>query len=188
MDIGEITAFLPSVSAINEQILQLAKDQCRKHLETILQDIAETTNLPLASLREKYLSELDFGDFSNLSVAPKFRKKVDSKSRCCACTSKGARCTRKRKSEKFCGSHEHSRPYGVIANEDDVSEEGSDASTAITATSKCRPLVKARAKSASDIEAAKDVEDLEDLEDVEDVEDVEDLEDADAEDLDDAED
>ncbi len=121
MDVGEIAVYLQSIGSVNEQLVKIIKDQCRKHLEIILADVSETTGVSLSELREKYLCDIEIGEFSSASVLTKSRKKINTAIRCCARTSKGGRCTRKRKTERFCGSHEHSRPYGEITNDDESS-------------------------------------------------------------------
>ena len=118
MDVGEITVYLQSVVSLNEKLINIIKDQCRKNLEIILIDIAETTGCSLSELRGKYLSNIDLVEFANSYELAKSKKTIDSKIRCCAKTCKGDRCTRKLKKDKFCGSHEHSRPYGEIVNSD----------------------------------------------------------------------
>lgn len=136
MDIGEISIFLPSVSQINDELTGVIKTHCTKAIEEILSDIAETYRIPIDELNEKYLKVLDFGE---ISVLGRGKKSIDTKTRCCAKTSKG-RCTRKRKTGLFCGSHEHSRPYGEI----DDSESGSapvQIQTQVRAQTKKKPLI-----------------------------------------------
>lgn len=111
MDVGEIATFLPSIVTINQQVQGVIQSQCKKHLERILHDIAETQGISFAELNEKYLENLDTSD-----AVPHTRIKtpINAEQRCCAKTCRG-RCTRKRKGgSKFCGSHTHARPYGEI--------------------------------------------------------------------------
>ena len=72
--------------------------------------------------------DIDFNEISStISLSKKTRRKIESHERCCAKTSKGDRCTRKRKTTRYCGSHLHSRPYGEI----DEDELPADASVSI---------------------------------------------------------
>jgi hypothetical protein len=169
MDVSEITVYLQSIGSVNEQLLKIIKDQCRKHLEAILCNIAENTDISLSELRQKYLSDIEFGDFMNSSVLTKSKKKIETSLRCCAKTSKGDRCTRKKKIDRFCGSHEHSRPYGEISNDDDSS-----------ITMRSKPLVRKKPAAAaalvlstapSDETTGVDEDSVEELEKLESVED-----------------
>ena len=150
MDIGEIPVHLPTLSAINDQLINLMKDQYLKHLDMVLQDISETRGIPKDQLTEKYMTDTEFGNFGSVSVAPKkSRRKLDPKIRCCARTSNRTRCSRKRKTERFCGSHEHSRPYGEVEDEEDDESSTSSASTPRplgTPVVKKKPVVRPKVK------------------------------------------
>ena len=90
MDVGEIAVYLHSIGAINEQLVKIVKEQCQKHIESVLADIALNTGLSLADLRAKYLTDIEIGEVL-LSSAAKSRRKIDRAIRCCARTSKGGR-------------------------------------------------------------------------------------------------
>ena len=111
MDIGEIEARLPSITDINDQLVDFVKDYVCKKTSSILVRIAQNENLPRDKLIS-YIHEIDFDDISHSIVTKKPRKVIDTKDRCFAKTSKGDQCTRKKRHEHFCGSHQNSRPYG----------------------------------------------------------------------------
>lgn len=119
MDIGEIEARLPTVSDINEQLVECIKDYTKKKVCDILIHISSEQNLPRDVLMN-YVHTLDFDDItSTISSTKRIRKHVESNERCRAKTSKGEQCTRKRKEKEghYCGSHINSRPYGEVDNE-----------------------------------------------------------------------
>jgi hypothetical protein len=121
MDIGELELRLPTVSEMNEQMLDFIKEYVLRKAVELVNIISADENLPRDKLME-YIQQIDLEDITTISVERKPRRQIGSEDRCCAKTSKGERCTRKRKSGSYCGSHCNSRPYGVIEHEDDVSE------------------------------------------------------------------
>lgn len=118
MDIGEITTHLPSLSAINDQLSLIIQAQVKKQLKVILANIAINLNIPLEDLNSQYLSNIEFNDLNSPILLKKKRKNLESNIRCKAKTSKNKRCTRKKKTNSFCGSHEHARPYGQLFDSD----------------------------------------------------------------------
>jgi len=119
MDVGEVELCLPSVSEMNEQFVQLLKDYAMRKASDLLTQIASTENLPRDKLMA-YLHKMDFDDIvTTISNAKRPRKKIESKDQCCAKTSKGDRCSRKRKEGTYCGSHLVSRPYGEVTDTED---------------------------------------------------------------------
>lgn len=152
MDIGELQLRLPTVSEINEQLVEFTKEYVKQKVSEIITEISASENLPRDKLM-LYIRRINFDDISStVSSVKRPRKKVDSKHRCRALTSKRDRCTRKRKdSLLYCGSHESSRPNGEISDDDD--EDGDvtddddfskdDASTHIVRT---KPTIKAKSK------------------------------------------
>jgi hypothetical protein len=113
MDIGEIELRLPTVTDINDQLVEFVKDYVMKKTSNVLVKISQQENLPRDRLMQ-YVHNIDFEDISTSVNTKRPRKKVDVKDRCLAKTSKGCQCTRKRKNDLYCGSHENSRPYGEV--------------------------------------------------------------------------
>ena len=147
MDVSEIPCYLPTVSAINEKLTDIVRSMYRRNLETLLLDLSERTHMGLDTLRELYLNDLEKCDFTSVMVLPKAaRKRVSVTQRCCAKTSKGECCTRKRKNDKYCGSHENARPYGEFECESESSQQNTDGI-------KKRPIIKVRGSTASSDEA-----------------------------------
>ena len=132
MDIGEIEVRIPSVSDINDQITEFVKDYVCKKTSSVLIKVSQEHNLPRDKLMS-YIHQIEFDDISTTLSAKRPRKKVETKDRCLAKTSKGGQCTRKRKTDYYCGSHENSRPYGLFCIP--VPEERN------------KPLIKLKAKS-----------------------------------------
>jgi len=108
MDVGQISVFLPSVSFINEQITKMADVLLLERLEQILIDIAESEQIPQDKLLVKYL---------HTAGNDKSKKGLLQSMRCQAKISDGGQCTRKRKTERFCGGHENSRHFGEMSHE-----------------------------------------------------------------------
>jgi hypothetical protein len=117
MDIGEIEARIPAVSDINEQIVEFTKDYVKQKLSDMLTLISVDENLPRDKLM-LYIHKIDFDDItSTIANSKKVRKTLDTEHQCKAKTSKGIRCTRKKKNGSYCGSHINSRPYGEITTD-----------------------------------------------------------------------
>ena len=129
MDIGEIELRLPTVTDVNDQLVEFIKDYVKKKTSNVLVKISQQENLPRDKLM-CYVHEIDFEDVSTSINTKRPRKKVDNKDRCLAKTSKGCQCTRKRKTSNYCGSHENSRPYGEIES---------------AVVDKSKPIIKVRA-------------------------------------------
>lgn len=120
MDIGELELRIPTVSEINEQLVEFIKEYTKQKVADILTEVASSEQLPRDKLM-MYIRKLNFDDLVTLNGLKKTRKVLSTKDRCFAKTSKGERCTRKRKDDlPYCGSHESSRPYGDAVDEDDV--------------------------------------------------------------------
>lgn len=116
MDIGETEIRIPSLSVMNSQMVELIKEQVVNHLTKILTLVADEEQIPREQLL-KHLANLDINEAnSTISLSKKSRKEIDPAQRCHAITSKGKRCTRKKKEGIYCGSHSHTRPYGSIAS------------------------------------------------------------------------
>ena len=115
MDIGEIELRIPTISDINEQMVEFTKEYVRKKISEVLTELSVDEQLPRDQLM-RYIHNINFDDISlTINSMKRPRKKVDTRERCRAQTSKGERCTRKRKDMlEFCGSHESSRPYGEV--------------------------------------------------------------------------
>lgn len=130
MDIGELELRVPTVTEINEQLVEFVKEYVRKKASETLTQIASDENLPRDRLMT-YIRKINFDDITSTIVAiKKPRKTVESKERCRARTSKGDRCTRKRKDMLlFCGSHETSLPYGQVDSDEESMSTGSTGST-----------------------------------------------------------
>jgi hypothetical protein len=117
MEIGELELRIPTVSEINEQMVEFTKEYVRQKVSEVVTEISSDENLPRDKLM-MYVRKINFDDISSTIFSKKPRKKIESEDRCRAKTSKGDRCTRKRKNPiLFCGSHETSRPYGEIDSE-----------------------------------------------------------------------
>ena len=122
MDVGELELRLPTVSEINEQMVEFIKDYVLRKSVDLLTRVSVDEHLPCDKLMA-YLQDMDFDDIaSTISSSRKPRKQISSEDRCCAKTSKGERCTRKRKTDRYCGSHCNSRPYGEIGDEEEVNK------------------------------------------------------------------
>jgi hypothetical protein len=143
MDIGELELRVPTVSEINEQMVEFTKEYVRQKVAEILTEVASDENLPRDKLM-MYIRKINFDDVSStINAVKRPRKKVESKDRCRAKTSKAVRCTRKKKDIlMFCGSHETSRPYGEIGDSDDESLGLNSVSTPKIRT---KPIIKAKA-------------------------------------------
>lgn len=115
MDIGEIELRIPTVSEINEQMVEFTKEYVRQKVSEVLTELSVDEQLPRDRLM-RYIHTINFDDISlTINSMKRPRKKIDTRERCQAKTSKGDQCTRKRKDlVQFCGSHESSRPYGEI--------------------------------------------------------------------------
>lgn len=153
MDIGELQLRLPTVSEINEQLVEFTKEYVKQKVSEIITEISANENLPRDKLM-LYIRRINFDDISStVSSVKRPRKKLDSKHRCRALTSKRDRCTRKRKDDLlYCGSHESSRPNGEISDnddddvdvtDDDDSSKDDDTSTHIVRT---KPTIKVKSK------------------------------------------
>lgn len=119
MDIAEIDIKIPSLTLLNEQIIELIKEQVTTAVSRVLDQIAELERLPRDGLNH-YVDNLDFSNIDkSLSQSRKLRREVESSQRCRAKTSRGVRCTRKKKDEMYCGSHIHTRPYGELEGHTD---------------------------------------------------------------------
>lgn len=142
MDIGELELRIPTVSEINEQIVEFTKEYVKKKVSEVLTEISADENLPRDKLM-MYVRKIKFEDISStINAAKRPRKKVESKERCRAKTSKGDRCTRKRKELLvFCGSHESSRPYGEVAESDD---ETDTSLVELPLKERTKPIIKVR--------------------------------------------
>jgi hypothetical protein len=127
MDIGEHIVVLPALSDINEQVDSLIRRTINARLEALILAIAEGEKLSHKYLIDKYLPDASLSHVSSeASVAPsqagdqstsKFHRRIPEDSdRCLAKISNGNRCTRKRRDERFCGSHATSRKYGEITD------------------------------------------------------------------------
>jgi hypothetical protein len=136
MDIGELDIRIPTVSEINGQIVDFVKEYVKQKVSEVLSAVASDENLPRDKLMA-YVRDIQFDDIlSTLNSVKKPRKRVESRERCRAKTCKGDRCTRKRKDDmEYCGSHESSRPYGVVEDEHPVVRS--------------KPVIKAKASAAA---------------------------------------
>lgn len=144
MDIGEIEARIPTVSEINEQLVDFIKDYVKRKVSDALTRVASQENLPRDKLM-MHIQDIDFDDISStISSTRRPRKKVDSKNRCLAKTSTGGRCTRKRKDTKYCGGHEVSRRFGEAISSDEGELELNGP--------KKKPLIKVKIIEQEDIE------------------------------------
>lgn len=155
MDIGELELRIPTVSEINEQIVEFIKEYVRQKVSEILTEVASVENLPRDKLM-LYVRRINFDDVSStINSVKRPRKKVESGDRCCAKTSKGDRCTRKRKDLLlFCGSHETSRPYGEI----DSGDESDTSSIESIPKERSKPVIKAKSRTATEISGTIDHE------------------------------
>jgi hypothetical protein len=125
MDIGELELRIPTVSEINDQLVDFIKEYTKQKVADILTEISSDEQLPRDKLM-LYIRKLNFDDLATISNVKKPRKSICTKDRCHAKTSKGERCTRKRKDElPYCGSHESSRPYGEV-DEDSQQDQDQD--------------------------------------------------------------
>jgi hypothetical protein len=114
MDIGEIEVKIPAISEINEQFVELTKGYVKQKLVDLLTFISIEENLPRDRLM-KYIHQIDFDDInSTVANSRRTNKHIDAEDQCQAKTSKGVRCTRKKRNGAYCGSHLSSRPYGEI--------------------------------------------------------------------------
>jgi hypothetical protein len=122
MDIGEIEARLPTVSDINSCLTEFTIEYTKRKVADVLSQLALDKNLSRDSLMH-YITDLAFDDLMpSMTTAKKLRKKVDTGDRCCALTSKGERCTRKRKGDssgRYCGSHCNGQPHGDATVDDE---------------------------------------------------------------------
>lgn len=120
MDIGELELCVPTVSEINEQLVDFTKDYTLRKCAELVTKISADENLPRDKLM-KYLQDIEFDDIaSTISSVRKPRRQISPEDRCCAKTSKGDQCTRKKKNGKYCGSHCNSCPYGEVEEEVDT--------------------------------------------------------------------
>lgn len=101
-EIGETAIQLPLLSEINNELNALVNSTVHMKLEEILIKISECEQIPRERLLNKYLPEVE------TSKTP--RKQLDTDIRCNARTAAGARCSRKQKNGKFCGSHVNTPP------------------------------------------------------------------------------
>jgi len=122
MDIGEIEARLPTLSEINGCLTEFTIEYTKRKLADVVAQIALDRNLSRESLVH-YITDLSFDDLlPSMASSKKLRKKVDTGDRCCALTSKGERCTRKRKGDgsgRYCGSHCNGQPHGDVLDDVD---------------------------------------------------------------------
>lgn len=151
MDIGELQLRLPTVTEINEQLVEFTKEYVKQKVSEIITEISADENLPRDKLM-LYIRRINFDDISStVSSVKRPRKKVESRNRCRALTSKRDRCTRKRKDGLlYCGSHESSRPNGDIADSDDNDDTDDDSLSsrddATTLVVRSKPTIKVKAK------------------------------------------
>lgn len=145
MDIGELELRIPTVSEINEHMVEFTKEYVKLKIAEILTEISADENLPRDKLM-LYIRKINFDDISStVNTVKRPRKKIDSKDRCKAKTSKGDQCTRKRRDDMlYCGSHETSRPYGEV---DDVGpspdpSRSSSPSPKTKTQSRSKPIIK----------------------------------------------
>lgn len=145
MDIGELELRIPTVSEINEQMVEFVKEYVKQKVADILTEVASDENLPRDKLM-MYVRKINFDDISStINSVKRPRKKVDSYDRCRAKTSKGDRCTRKRKDTLlFCGSHETSRSYGEIDSDDESESINTESPIPKERT---KPIIKVKTKS-----------------------------------------
>lgn len=121
MDIGEHSISLPTLTEINDQVDGLIRRTTRMHLEALILRISDGEKIPIKHLMDKYLPEtgdvtpsLEVPSNSVSSATKQQRKLPADDDRCMANISNGTRCTRKKKTERFCGSHSTSRKYGEV--------------------------------------------------------------------------
>lgn len=138
MDIGELELRIPTVSEINENMVEFTKDYVKQKIAEILTLISADENIPRDRLM-LYIRKINFDDISStVNTVKRPRKKIDPKDRCRANTSKGDQCTRKRRDDLlYCGSHETSRPYGEIEHGDSELNESQ---------SKSKPVIRVKPK------------------------------------------
>ena len=146
MDIGELELRIPTVSEINDQLVEFIKDYTKQKVADILTEVASDEQLPRDKLM-LYIRKLSFDDLASINNIKRPRKVICTKDRCHAKTSKGERCTRKRKDElPYCGSHESSRPYGEVNGIDDASTDADADTESQSPPVKTKPLIRTKTR------------------------------------------
>ena len=112
MDISQFEVRIPTLSELNAHIADAIKKEVRKQMELLLLRIAQGEDIPIDTLKERYMQVSDI-DTSVVNKPPK--KQIDAADQCHAKVSTGSQCSRRCKQpSEYCGGHVNSRPYGVI--------------------------------------------------------------------------
>ncbi len=112
MDISQFEVRLPTLSELNAHISDAIKKEVRKQMELLLLRIAQGEDLPIDTLKDRYLQVSDI-DTTMVNKQPK--KQISADEQCSAKVSTGSQCSRRcKKPSEYCGGHVNSRPYGVI--------------------------------------------------------------------------
>jgi ribosomal protein L15 len=114
MNLGQAQVRLPTLADINDRLKESMLEAETRAISKLLEKIAEGEGLSLNDLKKKYLR-------SSAEDPTKKRKVIDSSTRCLAKISGSGRCSRKRKTEYYCGGHIDKRPHGEYMDDLDGS-------------------------------------------------------------------